>query len=229
MRRFEWYGPDHWGALIACAVLSILSVRIARRSPEGAATTAIRWALALLLTACLVTWHVRKIVLGRWELHDSLPFQLCDVAGAAAVLALVRPRTWSFELLWFWGLAATAQGLITPDLRQGFPGFFYLMFFTHHGCIVIAALLVGPGLGLKARAGAPWRLLAYTNLFALCAALANWLTGGNYMYLARPPAAGSLLDWLGPWPWYVLSAQPLALGLFFLLDLPFRRGRARQS
>ena len=32
----------------------------------------------------------------------------------------------------------------------------------------------------------------------------------------------SLLDFLGPWPWYLLSLELIALVSFFLLDLPWR-------
>ena len=37
------------------------------------------------------------------------------------------------------------------------------------------------------------------------------------------PAGGSVLDFLGPWPWYLLWMQVPALALMYLLTLPFRR------
>ena len=53
------------------------------------------------------------------------------------------------------------------------------------------------------------------------------VTGGDYLFLRRPPLHPSLLDFMGPWPWYLVSAAALAIVLFALLQAPFRSGRGR--
>ena len=70
-------------------------------------------------------------------------------------------------------------------------------------------------------------MFAATVLVAAAAGVANLLTGGNYMWLREKPEAGSLLDLMGPWPWYILGAAVLALLLFALLAAPFRPRSAR--
>lgn len=47
------------------------------------------------------------------------------------------------------------------------------------------------------------------------------------MFLRRKPD-DSLLDLLGPWPWYIAFAGLLALAMFALLLTPFRE-RARDT
>jgi len=65
-----------------------------------------------------------------------------------------------------------------------------------------------------------------TNIITVHPALGvNTLLGTNFGFASRPPANPSLIDHLGPWPWYLLSMQAIAVTLFLLLALPLcRRG-----
>ena len=66
-------------------------------------------------------------------------------------------------------------------------------------------------------------------MVAAAAAIGDLITGGNYMFLREKPSTASLLDVMGPWPVYIVSAAVLALALFWLLDLPLRRARAPRA
>jgi len=70
---------------------------------------------------------------------------------------------------------------------------------------------------------------AATLVVAAAAAIGNLATGGNYMFLRRKPSTASLLDVMGSWPLYIVSAAALALALFALLDLTLRPGRRRAA
>jgi uncharacterized membrane protein YwaF len=45
------------------------------------------------------------------------------------------------------------------------------------------------------------------------------------MYLRQIPAGGSLLNVMGPWPWYIAAGAVLTLVALVILDAPFRRSR----
>ncbi|MDH3865332.1 MAG: YwaF family protein, partial [Gammaproteobacteria bacterium] len=53
----------------------------------------------------------------------------------------------------------------------------------------------------------------------------------NYMDTGQKPATPSLLDMLGPWPWYLLAGELIAVLLVLLLYLPFALAdrRARRA
>jgi uncharacterized membrane protein YwaF len=68
-----------------------------------------------------------------------------------------------------------------------------------------------------------WRAYAITLAVTAAAAVGTVLTGGNYMFLRRKPAHGSLLDLMGPWPVYILAAAALGLLMFLALAAIARR------
>jgi hypothetical integral membrane protein (TIGR02206 family) len=212
------------------AVVCVALPGAARLHPRRWTLAASR-ALALLLLGWFIAYHVVLIARDDFDPSFDLPLHLTDVVTLVAAAALWTWRPLLFELAFFWGLAASLQAVLTPSLEsdEGFPSFFYWHYFITHAGVVLAALFLAFGLGLTARPGAVGRMFGATVAWALVAALGNLITGGNYMFLREPPDTASLLDYMGPWPWYILSGAALALAVFALLDLPFRRRRAIAS
>ena len=120
-------------------------------------------------------------------------------------------------------LCATLQGLVTPSVAHDFPSWTYFAFFLSHGVTVITALYLPLALEWKpARWDFLWAFLL-ANAYLVAIHPVNMLLGTNYGFTVATPAGGSVLDFLGPWPWYLLWMQVPALALMYLLTLPFRR------
>lgn len=66
-----------------------------------------------------------------------------------------------------------------------------------------------------------WKAFAALNVIAFIVYFVNKLTGGNYMFLAEKPTNASLIDFLGPYPWYILTLEFVVLFIFLLLYAPF--------
>jgi hypothetical integral membrane protein (TIGR02206 family) len=218
--------PEH---LIPLALLVVASAALcitARRAPG-------RWtgiAAALIAVAIVITelsWQPYAVGNHSWSAAFSLPVQLCDVGGFVAAAALLWRQAVLVEIAYFWGLGGTLQALLTPDLRDHFPSFPYLQFYATHDLVVLAALFLVIGLGLQPRAGSVRRVFVITLAFAAVVGLIDLVTGGNYMYLRRVPAEGSLLSVMGPWPWYIAIGALLTLIVLAVLDAPFRFSRRR--
>ena len=48
-------------------------------------------------------------------------------------------------------------------------------------------------------------------IFLFIALFSNIILDANYFWLMGKPPVGSLLDFMGPWPWYILVAEFVAL------------------
>ncbi len=216
---------EHIVAVGATALLAALAIWIAPKLSGGWLNAASR-GLGVAIILAYGTKHAAAAVRDDWSPDRYLPFHLTDAVTIVCGIALWAPRPLPVELAYFWGLTASLQAVLTPDLvGEGFPDpYFWTYFLTHSGAVVAACLLVF-GRQLRPRPGAVWRAFAATIAVAALAAIANLTTGGNYMFLREKPASGSLLDLMGPWPVYIPVAAILGLAMFAALDAPFRSDR----
>ncbi|MDB2665067.1 YwaF family protein, partial [Porticoccaceae bacterium] len=76
------------------------------------------------------------------------------------------------------------------------------------------------------------RAFIWLNLYLVCVLPINWLLDANYFYLMHKPQVPSLLDFFGPWPFYLVVTETLAMLFFALSYLPFffvRKLRSKQG
>ena len=219
--------PEHIGALIVIAVATAVLIAAARRPNPDA------WmkVLAVVLVVDEVSWWVYLLAGGvpGSVLAQSLPLQLCDTAIFIAAAALWTRHPLLVEITYFWGLAGTIQALLTPDLPQHFPSYPYFQYYIAHGGVVAAALLLVVGLRTHPRPWAVAKVAGLTIAYAALVGAVDFATGADYMYLRVKPPSPTLLDALGPWPWYIGAAALLGAPLFAVLDAPFRWRRVRPS
>ncbi|MEJ6573031.1 MAG: TIGR02206 family membrane protein [Akkermansiaceae bacterium] len=225
---FELYGVAHGGVLISLAAMAVL---IIRRCREDAHSARARSGITLLAFCCFAAYPLNQaaweFVGGTASLTAVVPFHLCDLAAFFCGFALITRRDLLCELSYFWGLAGTLQGLLTPNLGYDFPHPVFLAFFMQHGVIVITALLLPLGLGWRPRKGAWLRAFGWVIVYAVAAALVNLVLGTNFGFLMRKPTEASLLDIMPAWPGYVFCLVGLAGVFFYLLGLPFKRSQQK--
>ncbi len=217
------FAIEHLAAVGVIALFAAGLVAAARLRPGGWIRP-VSLLLAAVLVAAEVGWWLYLASTGASGsvLASALPLQLCDAAIFVAAAALLLRRPLLIEITYFWGLAGTIQALLTPDLPQHFPSFPYFQYYVAHGGIVAAALFLVVGLRLWPRTNAVVQVLAITLVYTALVGLVDAITGANFMYLRGKPPSPTLLDVLGPWPWYIVSAATIGLMLLVALDAPFR-------
>ncbi len=217
----EHFALPHLTAIAITVVMAVAAAVVPRRIPALRRDLVPYLAAAVLGGAWL--WVQIDNIADGFVASKDLPFQLSDWAVLVAVVALVTLRPIAVEMAWFWGLAGAIWAVLTPDTSRGFEHLNTWFFFVAHSGVIVAACYLVFGRRIVPRPGAAWRAATFSVVVFLVAAIADITTGGNYMFLREPPARGSLLDFMGPWPWYLLSAAVMALVVLVALEAPFRR------
>lgn len=222
VKAMEAFSVQHIAALLIILTVCLFPVIFRRIFDGERIRRAFRYGLAILIAFQLSALYIWYAVSGEGSVSISLPIQLCDVSQLLAIVMLVRERQRIMEILYYWGAGGAIQALLTPDMgNYDFPHFVFWQFFLSHCLILLTCCYMIAVEHFRPSRGSVIRTFVFTNLYAGCILPINRLTGGNYLFLSEKPAGGSLLDFLGPWPWYLLSLEGVALLVFTLLYLPF--------
>jgi hypothetical integral membrane protein (TIGR02206 family) len=219
--NFHLFGPTHVFILASVVALgAILSILQRRLLPNS---RFLRLGLAVALLVDSAVFYGFQITHGQLTFPDHLPLELCDASLCLVIISLFTLNETVFDLAYYGALAGATMALLTPNLWEPFPSFGTIQFFIAHGLIVAGTLYLVWSRLARPRPWSVLRAMAGVNLFAASVGAFDFVYKTNYMYLRAKPANASLLDVLGPWPWYLVAAEAVALGVFSLLYLPFRR------
>lgn len=228
--RFESFGATHLALLALFAVGVWAVARWGRGHRDSPAEPRGRRLLAAGVLLCAVPLQVYQLTPADWDRGTSLPLQLCDLAWVAAVIALLT-RDWRASAFTYYvGLSITVQGVLTPSLAENFPDPRFFGFWGLHLLVVWSAVYLTWGLGIRPTLRSYWFTVAATACWAVAAYVFNLLAATNYGYLNRKPSSASLLDALGPWPWYVFAEIVIVfVGWYAVMTLPWLRADRRSQ
>ena len=218
---FRLFGPAHLAIIASIPVAGAVFGRLARRGPKAA--RAVRFGLGAFLAANGLAQDIYLYHLNDLGFPNGLPLQLCDITLWCTVLAAFSLWQPCFEFAYFAGLAGAGMAILTPDLWAPFGSLITASFFLAHGGEIATLLALIWGKLARPRPYSTWRAFAILNVIAAVLGAFDAVFRANYMYLLQKPQKESLLNFLGPWPVYILAGDAVALALFLLLGLPFRR------
>ena len=165
-----------------------------------------------------------------FDAQGSLPLQVCDFAWIVVAWALLTRHRFALALTYYWGLTLSLQAMVQPTLDDAFPDPNFFAFWGKHVLLVWGAVYAT----LTLRQGPDWRgyrqAVAATFAWVVVVMCLNPLLDSNYGYFNGKPSDGTVLDYLGPWPWYVLAEVVIVLVGWALITLPWAgwpRPRAR--
>lgn len=208
--------------VIAVLVLIYLSLIYVRRIASQRFKDTFRYVLAVVLIVNELSWHWWNWYVGQWTIQTMLPLHVCSVLVFVSALMLVTRSKRIYEFAYFMGIGAALQAVLTPDLgTYGFPHFRFFQTFISHGGIILAALFMTVVENYRPYWKSLLRVFIGMNLYMGVVFIINSLIGSNYMFIMRKPDTPSLMDVLGPWPWYILAIEAIGIAVCLLLYLPF--------
>ncbi len=155
---------------------------------------------------------------GNFDMMESLPLQLCDLAAFVAAAAMITQKRRFRTVLYFWGIGLSTQAFFTPILKLGYlsPNFWF--FWISHTMIIGSAtydiivrkyrpafrdFLVG---------------LGWTFAFAGVVTAVNLTWHVNYGYIGNiKPDNPTIIDKLGPWPLRAFKLAGVVVVLYIVL------------
>ncbi len=219
--EFMAFSKEHWIPLCIVAVIGLFSIIFAKYSLNDRQQVTFGTLLALIpvlgVFGRLTFLHLDGILV----IKDELPLHICRFVALVIPLAMWKKNRYWLGVFYFWILVGTLNANLTPDIENGFPHWSYFTYWILHSFLVILPFYCI----FIFRIEITWKDLLnafiFANVFMVVTLVVNFLMDTNYMYTRQKPPSASLIDYMGPWPWYLVSLQFLALFLFFLVYIPF--------
>lgn len=228
--EFVSYGPSHLIVLAIFVVGVFVLIAVGRRQRDSPSAVRFSRIFACAIIAVTVPLQILQFLPDEWNPQTSLPLQICDFAWVVAAYALWTHKLLPVTLTYLWGITLTSQGMLTPDLASEFPEPRFLMFWGMHLLIIWASFYLVLGLGIRPDWASYRRTVLITFGWAMSVFVFNVVVDTNYGYLNRKPARASLLDFMGPWPLYVVLEIAIVAAAWALLVWPWaRRSSARST
>ncbi len=223
---------EHIAAVFILVLLGLVLTFWAKRSPHQ--SVAITRGFAWALTANVLIWQIVKAYVGQlpadhaayvpYHWGEDLPLNPCNWLAFVALAYSYKPQPWMWHMLYFFVWVFTFNAVLTPALYENFPHFTFCKFWVAHTGLVMFVIHLNRLKAPQIRFKNLIHSYAYLQIFTLVCLITNAAVGpeANYFFLAHKPFSASILDILGPWPYYIVQGDIIAFGLFVLAWLPYR-------
>ncbi len=235
--EFSLFTPAHFFPI----VLMLITIWCIYRNRDALAQSRyeekLRYVLAFALIICDMSYYWRLV--GMPSLNPSavenLPIGICTWTVIFCSFMVVGKSQTLFDITYFWLLSGSLFALITPTplTYTGPTRFRYYQFWLEHtlGYIAIFYMIFVHKMRPTIRSAFK-SALAMTIMVLLAYWVNTMIPGANYLYMARPEAAPSVLDILPPNFALRVSIMAFAMVVMYALAyLPWYRmdRKAKQS
>ncbi|MBR5252213.1 MAG: TIGR02206 family membrane protein [Oscillospiraceae bacterium] len=222
--EFSLFGLSHIIPVVLLFVALFLLHRYRVPLKNSRYETNFRYILGFALIICDMSYYWR-LAAAPWLSNgpsEHLPVGVCAWTVIFCAFMMVGKSQRLFDIAYFWALSGSVFALITPTVLTycGPTRYRYYQFWLEHTLSYVAIFYMIFVHGMRPNLRSLFR--SYTSLLAL-AAFAAWVNsmipGANYLYMARPESAPSILDILPPN--YALRIAIMIAAITFLFGVAY--------
>ena len=211
---FIFMGMDHVISIIAFAILSFAIPYLAKNKLDENQQYFLGKVIGVLILFGYLSWVILEILAGTFSLKLHLPIHLCRTANILIFVVLFFRSFLAYEIVFFWGLTVI-HAVITPDITQGFPHYHFVRYWLTHQLMIIGIIYATFIYDIRPHKTSIYKSFVTLLLFFLITVPVNLSLDANYFWICGKPPVGTVLDYFGPWPWYLIVATLLALVHFY--------------
>lgn len=218
---FQFYSVQHLLIIAATFSGAVISVCFARKSSNESLKLNVGKIFAAVLILNYIAYLTLRISSGYWEMRYDLPMELCNWAVFAVIIALFSGNRKFAEMAYFWVMTGSINAVLTPSLNEGFPHPYFFIFFIEHSGVIIAASYAVFGLKIYPGKWSVMRVFGISQIYFFSTLFVDYVLNSNYGFLMSKPSAGSVMDYMGDWPYYLITLQLVAIMSYSMLYIPF--------
>ena len=211
---FIFFGISHVLSIILFLVLSLSIPYLAKKYLDENQQFLLGKVIGFMVLVGYFSWVILEMLAGSFSLKLHLPFHLCRTANILIFIVLFFRSYLAYEIVFFWGLTVI-HAVITPDITQGFPHYHFVRYWLTHQLMIIGIIYATFVYDIRPHKKSIYKSFVALLLFFLITIPVNLLLDANYFWICGKPPVGTVLDYFGPWPWYLVVATLLALIHFY--------------
>ena len=201
--EFSLFTPAHILPVALMLLVIWLIYRNRERLKVSRHEETLRWILAFALILSDMSYYWRLVGCPWLQPGpvENLPIGVCSWAVIFSSFMLVGKKQSLFDISYFWLLSGSLFALITPTplTYTGPTRFRYYQFWLEHTLGYVASFYMIFVHGMRPTVKSAVKSYLALIVLAVIAFFVNrMIPGANYLYMARPEAAPSVLDILPP-------------------------------
>ena len=201
--EFSLFGLSHFAPIVLMLVTIFLIRRFRDQIRQFRKEELIRYVLAfaLIISEMAYYWRLVGVDALQTSAAENLPFAVCGWAAIFCSYMVIGKNQTLFDISYFWLLCGSVFALLTPTplTYAGPTRFRYYQFWAEHTLGYVAIFYMIFVHGMRPTVKSAVKSYVALAVFAVIAYFVNtMIPGANYLFLARPEAAPSVLDILPP-------------------------------